>query len=91
MRTDKKGEKEMFKFIKGYFDYMRLQKKRAIAVKRYVIKRHLIDFYEDLQTSSGEVNTIPPCTLANQLMKEVVRTDEDVNRIYKNLRLAGAV
>ena len=81
----------MFNFIKDFMGYRKEQKRRTIAVKRYVIRQHLTQFYEDLQISKGEVVTIPPCTLANQIMKEVIKTDNDVNRIYKNLQIAGVI
>lgn len=75
----------MFNFIRNFIGYLKEQKKRTIAVKRYVIRQHLTEFYEDLQISKGEINTIPACTLAAQIMRQVVKTDKDVERIYKNL------
>lgn len=81
----------MFNFFKNFMNYLKQQKKRTIAVKRYVISQHLIKFYEDLQVTKGEYNTIPACTLAYHAMKEHVKTDADVNRFYRKLELAGVL
>ena len=81
----------MFNFIKNFKRFLEEQKKRKIAVKRYVIIQQLIKFYEDLQKTKGEYNTIPACTLAYQAMKQHVKTDKDVNYFYKKLEMAGVV
>lgn len=81
----------MFRFIRNLVSCLREQQRRTIAVKRFVINQELIKFYKDLQETTGEYNTIPPCTLAWQAMKQHVKTDADVNRFYKKLELAGVV
>lgn len=81
----------MFKFIKNFMNYLETQKKRTIAVKRFVITQQLVKFYEDLQASKGEYVDIPACTLAYQAMKKHVKTDKDVNRFYKKLELARLI
>lgn len=79
------------RFFKNLINYFKEQHKRSIAVKRYVIIQQLIRFYEDLQKTKGEYNTIPACTLAYQAMKQHVKTDKDVNYFYKKLEMAGVV
>ena len=71
--------------------FLQEQKKRKIAVKRYVITQQLVKFYEDLQKTKNEYNAIPACTLAYQAMRQHVKTDKDVNYFYKKLEMAGVV
>lgn len=81
----------MINIVKRFLEFCKVQNKRKIAVKRYVINQQLIRFYEDLQITKAEYNNIPPCILAYQAMKEHVKTDADVNRFYKKLELSGVI
>lgn len=81
----------MINLVKSFFKFCEEQHKRKIAVKRFLINQHIIKMYEDLQVSTGEVNAIPACLLAEKAMKENVKTDKDVNRLYKMLLNAGMV
>ena len=81
----------MIELVKRFLSFCKEQNKRTIAVKRYVINQNLIKFYEDLQQTKGEYNSIPACILAYQAMKEHVKTDADVDRFYQKLLAAGLV
>lgn len=81
----------MINLVKSFFKFCEEQHRRKIAVKRYVINQHIVKMYEDLQASTGELNVIPACLLAKKAMEENVKTDKDVNRLYKMLLNAGMV
>ena len=81
----------MIDIVKRFFKFCRQEHDRKIAVKRYVISQKLIEFYKDLQISEGKYVDIPPCTLAYQAMRDNVKSDADVNRLYKKLELARLV
>lgn len=81
----------MIKLVKKFLALCKEEQKRKIAIKRFLINQHIIRMYEDLQTSTGENNVIPACLLAEKAMKENVKTDRDVNRLYKKLLSVGAV
>ena len=70
---------------------MKLRKRRKIAVKRFMIRQQIEKFYEDLETTKGEDLSIPAWQLANQVMRDFVKTEKDVNKFYKKMELAGLV
>lgn len=81
----------MINLVKNFFNFCREQNRRKIAIKRYLINQQLVKFYEDLQKTKEEYNNIPACLLAHQAMREVVKSDKDVNHFYKKLTSAGLV
>lgn len=81
----------MFTLIRDFTDFMKLRKKRKIAVKKFMIRQRLEKYYLDLEADKGEELTIPAWQLTNQLMRDCIKTDKDVNRIYKNMELAKMI
>lgn len=81
----------MISFFKDFMDFMKLRKRRKIAVKKFMIRQRLEKYYLDLEAAKGEELTIPAWQLTNQLMRDCIKTDKDVNRVYKNMELAGLV
>lgn len=79
----------MFKFIKDFLAFRKEQEKRRISCKRYLISQFMIKFYEDLQATKCGLD-LPPCICATNAMKEL-KTNKDVNRVYKKLVSAGVV
>ena len=77
--------------IKDFMDFLKLRRRRKIAVKKFMIHQQIVKFYEDLETSNGDEVSIPAWQLANQAMRDFVKTDKDVNRLYKKMELAGLV
>ena len=81
----------MISFIRDFTDFMKLRKKRKIAVKKFMIRQHIEKFYEDLEAAKGEELKIPAWQLANQVMKDYVKTEKDVNKFYKKMELAKMI
>lgn len=81
----------MFTLIRDFMDFMKIRKRRKIAVKKFMIRQRIEKFYEDLEAAKGEELTIPAWQLANQVMKDYVKTEKDVNKFYKKMELAGLV
>ena len=81
----------MINLIKDFFKFCEEQNKRNLAVKRYVIKQKLTEFFQDLQDATGEENIIPACTLAKETFKRNVKCDKDVHKFYKKLLAMGVV
>ena len=81
----------MINFITDFRDFLKLRKRRKIAVKKFMIRRQIEKFYEDLETTKGEELSIPAWQLANQVMRDFVKTEKDVNKFYKKMELAGLV
>lgn len=81
----------MFELIRDFRDFLRLRKRRKIAVKKFMIRTRIQKFYEDLEISSGTKLTIPAWQLTSQLMRDCIKTDKDVNRVYRNMQLAKMI
>ena len=75
----------MFELIKDFREFLRLRKRRKIAVKKFMIRRRIEKFYEDLEKANGEELSIPAWQITSQLMRDCIKTDADVNRVYKNM------
>lgn len=79
----------MIKLIKEFLEFMKLKEQRKVSCKRFMITQAMIKYYEDLQITKGSID-LPPCICASNAMKEL-KTNRDVNRIYKKLLIAGLV
>jgi hypothetical protein len=84
-------EREMFTLIRDFMDFMKLRKRRKIAVKKFMIRQNIEKFYKDLEAAKGEELTVPAWQITNQIMRDYVKTEKDVNKFYKKMELAGLV
>ena len=80
----------MFTLIRDFMDFMKIRKRRKIAVKKFMIHQQVTKFYEDLQESTGKAD-VPSFVYANQVIKNFIKTDKDVNKFYRKMELAGLV
>ena len=65
------------------------RKKEILKKKFYEIRGALIKYYATMQIARAVVD-IPPFMLADNLLKEMVKTKEDVEFYYKMLRKYNA-
>ena len=79
----------MFEFIKEFMEYRKMKKQRKQSCKRFVVTQAMIKYFEDLQSTKGNLE-LPPFICAQNAMKEL-KTDRDLNRIYRKFEMAGLV
>ena len=79
----------MFRFLKDFIDYLKMKNQRRVACKRFLITQAMIKYYSDLQKTKGSVE-LPPFILAVNAVQEL-KTDKQINRMYRKLELAGMV
>ena len=77
----------MFKFFKEFLEFKKMKKQREMSCKRFVLSQAMIRFYQDLQTSKGIID-LPPFVYATNAMS-AIKTDRDLNRLYKKFEMAG--
>ena len=79
----------MFKLIKEFLEFRKMKEQRRISCKRFVISQAMIKYFEDLQATKGSLD-LPPFICAYNAMKEL-KTNKDINRIYRKFEMAGLV
>lgn len=79
----------MIKFIKEFLEFRKLRKERERRCKRFVVTQAMITFFEDLQRTKGSID-LPPFICAHNEMQKI-KSDKDLDRLYKKLSVAGLV
>lgn len=79
----------MFRFIKEFIEFRKMKHQRVMSCKRFVVTQAMIKFYEDLQKTKGSLE-LPPFICAHNAMQEV-KTDRDINKLYRKFEMAGLV
>lgn len=76
--------KKIFNFLRRYQEEKRIKQAELKRRKWYDLRYELIKFYEDKQGADGKAD-IPPFMLADKKMKEIIKTDKDLDFYYKKL------
>lgn len=79
----------MFRIIKEFIEFIKMKNERVISCKRFVLTQAMIKFYEDLQKTNGSIELPPFICAQNEISK--LKTDRDVNRLYRKFKMAGLV
>lgn len=79
----------MINFIRDFLEFRKLKQQRVMRCKRFVVTQAMIKYFEDLQNTKGTLE-LPPFICAANAMNEL-KTDKDLNRIYRKFELAGLV
>ena len=79
----------MFKFIREFLEFRKMKKQREMSCKKYVISQALIKYFTDLQGATSDCD-LPPFVKAQNMMS-TLKTDEQINRMYRTLEFARLV
>lgn len=79
----------MFKFIKEFIEFREIKHQREMSCKRFVLTQAMIKYFEDLQITKGSLE-LPPFICAHNAVQKL-KTDKDVNKIYRKFEMAGLV
>jgi len=77
----------MFQFIRKFIEHRQRAKLRLLDFKKRTIFKAVLKYFEDLQGATGEAD-LPPFIKTQSVMSRFVRTEKDINRIYRNLQKA---
>lgn len=79
----------MINTIKDFIEFHRMKNKRRICCKRFMITQALIKYFTDMQISKGTVELPPYISAVNEVSK--LKTDRQINKMYRKLEVAGMV
>ncbi len=79
----------MFELIRDFLEFRKHRENQRICCKKYLIGQAMIKYYEDLDRIHGNTD-LPPFIQAHNAMQEL-KSNKDVNRIYRKLEMAGLV
>jgi hypothetical protein len=79
----------MLKFLKEFFEFRKMKKERVMSCKKFVISQTLIKYFTDLQGATAECD-LPPFIKAQNIMS-TLKTDKQINKMYKTLEFARLV
>ena len=76
----------MFKLIKEFLEFRKMKHQRVVSCKRFCVMQTLIKYFTDLQNTTGYLD-LPPFIKAQNMM-QTIKTEKQLNRMYKTLELA---
>lgn len=72
-------------FIKAKIELAKKKNKEELRRKFYEIRGEVIKFYEDKDATDGSEINIPAFVRADQMLKEIIKTPNDINFYYGKL------
>ena len=76
----------MIKAIKKFVERQRIKKAKLRIAKLSEIRVAVTEYYAALDAANGGIN-IPPFVRACKAMTECIKTEKDLNRVYKSLQV----
>ena len=72
-------------FIKAKIELAKKKNKEELKRKFFEIRGEVIKFYEDKDATNGSQVNIPAFMRADQTLKEIIKTPQDINFYYGKL------
>ena len=79
----------MFRLIKEFIEFLKMKNERVMSCKKFVLTQAMIKFYEDLQKTKGSVELPPFICAQNEMSK--LKSDRDINKLYRKFEMAGLI
>lgn len=76
----------MFRVIKRFIEEQKVKKAKLRIAKLSEIRLAVTEYYAALDAANGDID-IPPFIRACKAMTECIKTEKDLNRVYRNLQV----